>query len=60
MAYYSMAKLIANENKLLETGQVTKEEYELFKQNSMNKLDVFLSANRITASQYKELSEMLR
>jgi hypothetical protein len=60
MAYRSMVKLITNENKLLDAGQVTEEEYALFKQNSMNKLDVFLAANRITSAQYTELSGMLR
>jgi hypothetical protein len=55
-----MVKLIANENKLLDAGQITEEEYELFKENSINKLDVFLAANRITTSQYTELIGLLK
>lgn len=59
MAYTSMKKLIANANAKLESGGMTQEEYDLFKNNSMNKLDVFLACNRLSGEQYTELSGML-
>lgn len=59
MAYRSMKKLIENANRELADGKVTQEEYDMYKQNCMNKLDVFLACNRLTASQYEELIGML-
>ena len=58
MAYTSMKKLIENANRKLNDGTMTQEEYELFKVNSMKKLDVFLACDRITSSQYEELVGM--
>jgi hypothetical protein len=55
MAYTAMKKLIDNENTLLELGRVTEEAYAAFKESNMNKLDIFLAKNRITADQYDEL-----
>lgn len=60
MAYRSMVKLINNENALYEAGRVTAEEYAAWKENTMNKLDVFLACNRITEEQYQELVGMLK
>lgn len=60
MAYRSMLKLINNENALLDTDRVTAEEYAAWKENTMNKLDVFLACNRITEDQYQELVGMLK
>lgn len=60
MAYRSMLKLINNENALLDAGRVTSEEYAAWKENTMNKLDVFLACNRITEDQYQELVGMLK
>lgn len=60
MAYRSMVKLINNENTLFEAGRVTAEEYASWKDNTMNKMDVFLACDRITEAQYQELVGMLK
>lgn len=60
MAYKSMLKLISNENALLESKQISTEEYAAWKESTMNKLDVFLACNRITEEQYQELVGMLK
>lgn len=59
MAYITMKKLITNENNKLSNGVISQEDYELFKVNTMNKLDVFLACNRITTAQYEELVAMM-
>lgn len=60
MAYSSMKKIITNQNKRLENGLITDEEYELFKANTMKKLDVFLACDRLTPAQYEELVDMMK
>ena len=60
MAYRSMVKLINNENALFGAGRVSAEEYAAWKDNTMNKLDVFLACDRITEAQYQELVGMLK
>lgn len=59
MAYTSMKKLIQNENQKFDKGIVSPQEYNLWKENTINKLDVFLACNRITSAQYEELNDML-
>lgn len=59
MAYTIMKKLITNQNNKLTNGSITQEEYELFKVNTMKKLDVFLACDRLTSAQYEELVGML-
>ena len=59
MAYVSMKKLIMNENSKYNSGVVTSEEYELWKTNTQNKLDVFFACNRMTQAQYEELTGLL-
>lgn len=59
MAYRTMKKLIDNQNNKLKNGTVTKEDYEIFKTSTMNKLDTFLACDRLTASQYEELVGMM-
>lgn len=59
MAYITMKKLITNEKNKLSNGVISQEDYELFKMNTMNKLDVFLACNRITTAQYEELVGMM-
>lgn len=59
MAYTTMKKLITNQNNKLANGSITQEEYELFKMNTMKKLDVFLACDRLTSAQYEELVGML-
>ena len=58
MAYMSMKKLIINENKKYESASITVEEYDLWKENTQNKLDVFFACNRLTQTQYEELCGM--
>lgn len=58
MAYISMKKLIKNLNIKYNNGNLDAENYANYKENYMNKLDVFLSCNRLTSNQYKELVEM--
>lgn len=60
MAYITMKKLIANENSKYDSGIVTSEEYGIWKENTQNKLDVFLTMNRLTSAQYEELTGMLK
>lgn len=60
MAYRSMLKLITAENTAHDKGKVSDAEYAAWKDNTMNKLDVFLACNRITEEQYTELVGMLR
>ena len=59
MAYTSMKKLIINENKKYRNASITVEEYDLWKSNTQNKLDVFFACNRLTQMQYEELCDML-
>lgn len=59
MAYRTMKKLIENQNNKLHNGTITKEDYEIFKTSTMNKLDTFLACDRLTASQYEELVGMM-
>ena len=60
MAYRSMLKLINAENSSYDKGQITDAEYIAWRENTMNKLDVFLACNRITEEQYTELVGMLK
>ena len=59
MAYTSMKKLITNENNKYNSEMITAEEYDLWKENTQNKLDVFFACGRLTQSQYEELTAML-
>lgn len=60
MAYITMKKLITNQNSKYDSGMITPEEYALWKENTQNKLDVFLTMNRLTSAQYEELTGMLK
>lgn len=57
--YDHSKKLITRENNNYENGNLTAEEYNLWKDGMLEKLDVFLLCKRITAEQYKALTEML-
>lgn len=59
MAYTSMKKLITNQNIKYMNGTVDAESYSMWKNSTMNKLDVFLTGDRITQVQYEELVGML-
>ena len=59
MAYTSMKKLITNQNIKHMNGTVDAESYNMWKITTMNKLDVFLTGDRITQVQYEELVGML-
>lgn len=59
MAYTSMKKLITNQNIKYMNGTVDAESYNMWKITTMNKLDVFLTGDRITQVQYEELVGML-
>ena len=59
MAYTSMKKLITNQNIKYMNGNVDAESYNMWKITTMNKLDVFLTGDRITQVQYEELVGML-
>lgn len=60
MAYSSMKKLILNQNNKLNNGEVSQEDYDLWKEGILNKLDVFFTCGRLTENQMRELSGMLR
>lgn len=59
MAYTSMKKLIGNKNAQLASGLITEADYTTWKEQQMNKLDLFLTCNRLTEEQYSELVGML-
>lgn len=59
MIYMVMQKLIQNENRMYENDQIGQEEYELWKTDIQNKLDVFYGMNRLSESQYRNLKEMI-
>ena len=59
MAYTSMKKLIANQNIKYGNGAVDADSYAMWKNSTMNKLDIFLTCDRITRTQYEELTGML-
>lgn len=59
MAYISMKKLIGNKNAQLASGLITEDDYTAWKEQQMNKLDLFLTCNRLTEEQYSELVGML-
>ena len=55
MTYKNCKKVIENQIKRRNAEIITAEEYETFKSDMTNKLDVFLLNNRITKEQYTEL-----
>lgn len=59
MTYTLLKKLIEAENKRVENGEVSTEEHAAWKEQTLNKMDTFLICNRITQTQYNELSEMM-
>ena len=58
MLYSSMKKLISNQNTKYTNEVVDAESYNNWKDNTMNKLDIFLALDRITSTQYQELANM--
>lgn len=59
MAYMSMKRIITNENDQFNAGSITSDEYNLWKEITQNKLDVFFACNRLTQTQYEELCGLL-
>ena len=55
MTYKNCKKVIGNQIAKRNADVITAEEYEAFKSDMTNKLDVFLLNNRITKEQYTEL-----
>ena len=55
MTYKNCKKVIENQVEKRKAETITAEEYETFKSDMTNKLDVFLLNNRITKKQYTEL-----
>ena len=55
MTYKNCKKVIENKKAKVNDGVITTEEYETFKSDMADKLDVFLLNNRITKEQYNEL-----
>ena len=55
MTYKNCKKVIDNQIKRRNAEVITAEEYETFKSDMIDKLDVFLLNNRITKEQYNEL-----
>lgn len=60
MAYTAMKNLINNAINKFKNGTITSEEYGVFKTNTMNKLDIFLTCDRLTSEQYEELVRMMQ
>lgn len=59
MTYKNCKKVIENQIKKRNDKIIAAEEYEAFKVDMTNKLDVFLLNNRITKEQYTELIEIM-
>lgn len=59
MVYNSARLLIQNTLNKKENGSMTEDEFNLWKETMENKLNVFYLMNRLTESQYRELSSML-
>ena len=55
MTYKNCKTVIENQIKKRNIEAITAEEYEAFKSDMIDKLDVFLLNNRITKDQYAEL-----
>ena len=55
MTYKNCKKVIENQIKKRNVKVITTEEYETFKSEMSNMLDIFLLNNRITKEQYNEL-----
>lgn len=61
MTTYEMMKtIINNTNNKLANRTITIEDYELFKTSAMKKLDIFLSLDRISVDNYRELVDLLK
>lgn len=61
MTTYEMMKtIINNTNNKLANRTMTESDYELFKTSAMKKLDIFLSLDRISVDNYRELVELLK
>ena len=58
MAYITMKKLILNAKAHLSDGSWEKEQYEVYRESTQRKLDVFYANNRLTENQYEELTGM--
>ena len=58
MLVTSLKKQINNANAQYNAGTMTAEEYAQFKETTLNKLDVFLTCDRIKPKQYEELNSM--
>lgn len=59
MAFKNCKKVIENNIRKMNSGEITSEEYQVFKSDMTNKLDVFLLNNRITKEQYEELLKLM-
>ena len=59
MAFKNYKKVIENNIRKMNSGEITSEEYQVFKSDMTNKLDVFLLNNRITKEQYEELLKLM-
>lgn len=59
MVYNSARLLIQNALNKKENGSMTEDEFNLWKETMENKLNVFYLMNRLTESQYRELSSMI-
>lgn len=57
--YRLMKKIIERKNEKFQNASITKDDYKLWKENTLKKLDMFLACDRITAEQYEELTALL-
>ena len=58
--YKLLVTRINAKNKQLDSSEITKEEYDSWKEDILKKMDLFLLRGRITDDQYNELSGMIR
>lgn len=58
--YNLLLTTINSKNKQLDAGKITQAEYDLWKEDTLKKMDTFLVRGRITEDQYNALSDMLR
>lgn len=58
MTYLTMKKLVANANAQLQAGLWTDAQYGDYKVSQQNKIDMFYAKNRLSDTQYEELTGM--
>lgn len=57
--YKNLKLIITHTNEQYKNGEITAEEYKIFKTETLKKMDTFLICNRIGSEKYEELYAVL-